>query len=233
MGAGTYGIFAYFMATLIVSIPINLLSSVVLMSILQLFIQWQGNMVLIWLSMFIVQMVGVAWGLTVGFATGDVQIAQSFAPAVIVPQIYLAGFYRPTENMAGWMRWLQWVSGMMYGYKSMLILEFGDAANHFDHEVERRNLNRAKSLAEFDAMLATHNVTGDTREALLAHSKQAADKRAADTLAQVRAGFFTNNGINNADPHQDLLFYMMLSLALFTTLCVAGMISLKISAMRR
>merc|ERR1711964_682595 len=132
--AGTYYISTYALSAVIMAIPMNLVSSLVIMTLFQLFIGWQANIILIWIPMFLVQMIGVGWGFTIGFATGDVNIAQAFGPAVIVPQIYLAGFYRPTENMAPWMKPLQWVSGMMYGYKCMLILEFGDDENHLNHQ---------------------------------------------------------------------------------------------------
>lgn len=231
--AGTYGIYAYLFATVIVSIPVNLLCSAILMSLLHLFIGWQGQIMLIWISMFTIQMIGVAWGLTIGFATGDVNIAQSFSPAVIVPQIYLAGFYRSTENMGVWMRWLQWMCGLMYGYKSMLILEFGDEKNHFEHELQEQTDTTSQHMLEFKAFAAKINLPEHYAKEVEAHLASKTQAQRSHMNNKIRDEFFTHNGISRDDPHQDLLFYMLVPLGLFAALCVFAMIALKISALRR
>merc|ERR1711964_317821 len=151
---------------------------------------WQANFFMVWLCMFTVHNIGVMWALIVGMAAGSVEIANSFFPVIIVPQIYLAGFYRPTELMPAGLRWLQWICGLKYAYSTMLILEFGDDANHMGNLPEH-------SVAEF------------------------------------KKNVFVNNAINPEKPYDDLLFYMLTPLVLYGGLLLFGIVSLKLSAMRR
>jgi len=229
--AGTYGIFAYMLTTVLVALPVNIASCGTLLFLLQLFIQWQGSMLLTFVAMLTCQMIGVAWGLAVGFTTGDVNVANAFGPALIVPQIYLAGFYRATQNMPAGIRWLQWWSALNYAFKTMTIIEFGDLDNHVNPYVIKESSGDGGNAARLQELLTGAGISSQKMADIKA--QLSTETASAHTLRTVKRQLFTDNGINAEDPHSDLLFYTMVPLAYFFLLLGVSMIALKISAMRR
>merc|ERR1712096_365320 len=172
-------------------------------------------------------------GLSIGYACGDIMVANAVGPAIIIPQIYLAGFYRPTENMPAFIRWLQWIAAKMYSFKAFLIIEMSDEENHLAHFIKEQQQISQASTADLQKIMEKSGKV--MPEGLMDDFKAAisSDSAAEDIRKKLLDGFFTQNGINASDPKGDLVFYMLMPLALLMGLMIFAMVMLKISAMRR
>merc|ERR1712202_15699 len=112
-------------------------------------IQFQANLVLLWLALFIAVKLGVSLGLTMGLSTGNMVVAGNLMPLILIPQICLAGFLRPPADCLPFLRWPQWVSGLKYTYCATMILEFGDDNQHLIPYGETQEEGRQNAHAQF------------------------------------------------------------------------------------
>lgn len=122
--SGTYSILAYVLSMALLYIPISLVQMGIFAGILQAFIGYRTHFGLLYLICWLLNQVGAAWGNFIAMATGSIDVASQILPAIIVPQIYLAGFYSTLNAIPAWVRWLQWVCGFKYGFQAITITEF-------------------------------------------------------------------------------------------------------------
>jgi len=128
---GTYTIFSYVLAMVVVSIPMCIMFSFCELLPYLFMVGWQGSHWLVYLVFFLTHMNGAVSGLVIGFIAGRADLAAAAIPIAIVPQIYLAGMFRPSATVPVALRWMQWITTLKYGYSAILIIEFGDDDNHF------------------------------------------------------------------------------------------------------
>merc|ERR1712096_44599 len=122
--SGIYSITAYILAMTLVYIPVSLVQMGLFAGILQAFIGYRSNFALFYLTIWVLNQAGTAWGVFIAMATGFIDVASQLSPVIIVPQIYIAGFYRSINAIPAAVRWLQWICALKYGYMAILISEF-------------------------------------------------------------------------------------------------------------
>lgn len=63
---------------------------------------------------------------TIGQSTKTVHQALAPAAMLILALVIYAGYILPTRNMKGWLRWLNYINPIAYGYEALVANEFRD-----------------------------------------------------------------------------------------------------------
>eukprot|EP01038_Epipyxis_sp_PR26KG_P005004 gene5004-6989_t len=121
---GTYDASAYFIAKLIVEIPMTFVQFIVLFLFCFYMIGWQGDYILIVLSAFGLGMASNSVACFLGCSVVDVKDVTELAPLLFVPQLLFAGFFIRTSQIPVFLRWAQYLCGFKYGMNLVLLNEF-------------------------------------------------------------------------------------------------------------
>lgn len=123
----SYSGYAAFLAKLMVSWPLMLLSNICYLSGLYWIIGLKGNaynfavFVLIGLALV---MFAQAIALAIGAAIPDFQVAHVVGPAVLVLFVIFSGGFLNPLTLPGYLIWLYWLSPIQYAYKALAQNEF-------------------------------------------------------------------------------------------------------------
>merc|ERR1712000_349974 len=122
---GTYSVVSYVLSSVLVSIPVLLLTGFVEFIPYGSMVGWKGAF-MHFLTFFQTHLNGSAFGLVLGLITGRPDLAAAGIPVFMIPQIYTCGIFRSTSTLPDCVRWFQWCSILKYTYSASLIIEFGD-----------------------------------------------------------------------------------------------------------
>jgi len=121
---GTYGVTPYFLAKLVLEVPLNFIQVCITMVILYWAIDLQGRFIFILLAIFGLFMAANSVAVVMGAVVTDVKTVTELAPLLFVPQILFAGFFIRTSSIPIFLRWAQWLCSLKYTVNLVLLTEF-------------------------------------------------------------------------------------------------------------
>ncbi|KAJ1958872.1 hypothetical protein EC988_000042 [Linderina pennispora] len=120
--AGYYGLTAYFLAKNIVELPIQLCSPALYAVCAYWLIGFQRTAAKFFIYMvtcIALSVCGFAFGITLGAAFSSLSVILAILPAAIIPFLLFGGLFVNTGSSTVWLRWIQWLSPIKYGYAAL------------------------------------------------------------------------------------------------------------------
>jgi ABC-type multidrug transport system ATPase subunit len=117
----------YFMARVIVDIPIRLLGPFLFATISYWALGFQNDGVkylICVIILILLALAGNAMGLFLACIFTDVSIALAVAPMVILPLMMVSGFFLNPDSFPVYLKWAQWLSPMKYAFSALAANEF-------------------------------------------------------------------------------------------------------------
>ncbi|KAJ1738565.1 hypothetical protein LPJ78_001945 [Coemansia sp. RSA 989] len=124
---GYYGLPAYFVSKNIIELPIQALLPIIYSSISYwlLGLRPDGTKFVIYTATCIcLNLCGFSFGLLLGSLFRDMSTILAALPAMFLPFLLFGGLLVNTGNSTVWLRWLQWISPIKYGYSAMMKNQF-------------------------------------------------------------------------------------------------------------
>ncbi|KAJ2452359.1 hypothetical protein EV183_002989 [Coemansia sp. RSA 2336] len=124
---GYYGLPAYFVSKNIIELPIQALLPIIYASISYwlLGLRPDGTKFVIYAVVCIcLNLCGFSFGLFLGSLFSDMSTILAALPVLFLPFLLFGGLLVNTGNSTVWLRWLQWVSPIKYGYTAMMKNQF-------------------------------------------------------------------------------------------------------------
>lgn len=124
---GMYQTLPYFLARILVDLPLKIVCPVLMGSIgyWTVGLQADGMRFLSCLvTMVLLALSGNAIGLFLACLFSDVALALMVAPMVILPFMMFSGFFLNPESSPVWLLWLEWISPMKYAFSALAQNEF-------------------------------------------------------------------------------------------------------------
>lgn len=121
---GTYSSLAYFLAKLLVEIPMNFIQVLEAYILTYFLIGMRGNFILIVLAAWGLGMCSCSVAVCMGCAVGDVKSVTELAPLLFVPQMLFVGFFIPTGLIPIFLRWAQYLCSLKYAMNLIILTEF-------------------------------------------------------------------------------------------------------------
>ncbi|KAJ1949559.1 hypothetical protein FBU59_001093 [Linderina macrospora] len=120
--AGYYSLSAYFLAKNIVELPIQIYSPALYAVCAYWLIGFQQTAAKFFLFMvtcIALSMCGFSFGIMLGSAFSSLSVILAILPAVIIPFLLFGGLFVNSGNSTVWLRWIQWLSPIKYGYAAL------------------------------------------------------------------------------------------------------------------
>ncbi|KAJ2156679.1 hypothetical protein GGF46_005025 [Coemansia sp. RSA 552] len=124
---GYYGLPAYFISKNLIELPIQVILPVIysVTSYWLLGLRQDGARFLLYTATCIVlNMCGFSFGLLLGSLFRDMSTILAALPAMFLPFLLFGGLLVNTGNSTVWLRWLQWISPIKYGYTALMRNQF-------------------------------------------------------------------------------------------------------------
>ncbi|KAJ2699693.1 hypothetical protein H4218_002517 [Coemansia sp. IMI 209128] len=125
--AAYYGLPAYFAAKNIVELPIQIISPILYAATCYWLLGFQHDGIKFVLFTVVAMSLSVC-GFTCGFLLGasfkTLSAVLAALPAMFLPFMLFGGLLVNTGNSTVWLRWIQWVSPIKYGYSAMMKNQF-------------------------------------------------------------------------------------------------------------
>lgn len=142
-----YRVSSYFIGKSTVELPIVFLAPAALSAVTYYAINLNaysaGKFFFYCLSMISVSLCANSVGLLCGCAFSDVRIAVDVVPLFIIPVLLFAGFFINSDSIPIWIRWIQWISPMRFGFEAMVWNEYTDSELGSD-TIDRLNFRLGK-----------------------------------------------------------------------------------------
>ncbi|KAI8322916.1 hypothetical protein GQ54DRAFT_332885 [Martensiomyces pterosporus] len=125
--AGYYTLPSYFIAKNIVELPIQIVSPILYACISYWLLGFRrdGARFLLYMVVCIVlSLCGFSCGILLGSSFESLSTILAVLPAIFLPLLLFGGLLVNTGNSTAWLRWLQWVSPIKYGYTAMAKNQF-------------------------------------------------------------------------------------------------------------
>ncbi|KAI9340034.1 P-loop containing nucleoside triphosphate hydrolase protein [Zopfochytrium polystomum] len=126
-GAGYYQLFPYFIAKVAVEVPLEVLLPWLEMTIMYFMAGLNPDFVryIILASISVLgALVGFSIGVCLACAFSTLQVALQVTPIILLPMMLFAGFFVNLSLVPIWLRWLQFVSPMKYGFQAAVRSQF-------------------------------------------------------------------------------------------------------------
>ncbi|KAJ2809400.1 hypothetical protein H4R20_000125 [Coemansia guatemalensis] len=125
--SGYYGLPAYFASKNIVELPIQVILPIIYacISYWLLGLRHDGGRFLIYtVTCIVLNLCGFSFGLLLASLFRNMATILAALPAMFLPFLLFGGLLVNTGNSTVWLRWLQWVSPIKYGYTAMMKNQF-------------------------------------------------------------------------------------------------------------
>jgi len=122
---GNYHISSYFIAKLLIEIPLVLCTSLITVLVCYWLVEFQGSFIRTVVVYWSMQLCAICWGLLLGSFSTSPMMAMNLTPASLLPQFMFTGFFTPIQFVPRGIRWLQWLCFMKYNVNLALIAEWG------------------------------------------------------------------------------------------------------------
>ncbi|KAJ1961547.1 hypothetical protein GGI12_003187 [Dipsacomyces acuminosporus] len=124
---GYYTLLPYFFAKNIVELPIQIVSPVIYSCISYWLLGFRHDVYKFFLHtavLIVVSLCGFSAGILLGSSFSDLSTILAVVPAIFLPFLLFGGLLVNTGNSTVWLRWLQWLSPIKYGYSALAINQF-------------------------------------------------------------------------------------------------------------
>ncbi|KAJ2340723.1 hypothetical protein GGF43_006344, partial [Coemansia sp. RSA 2618] len=124
---GYYNLPAYFVSKNIVELPIQVVLPIIYASVSYwlLGLRVDGVRFVIHAVVCVcLNLCGFSFGLLLGSVFADVSTVLAVLPGMFLPFMLFGGLLVNTGNSTVWLRWLQWISPIKYGYTAMMKNQF-------------------------------------------------------------------------------------------------------------
>jgi len=125
--SGAYRLSAYFLAKSTAEIPLDVIYPIVWGSIVYWLVGLNPNIDRFFIYLFLLVtnvLLAQSFGLAISVAVMNVQKATVLASVVMLASLMVAGFYVATENLPSWIRWVQYLSFIVYSFAALMLNEF-------------------------------------------------------------------------------------------------------------
>ncbi|KAJ2747155.1 hypothetical protein GGI20_000769 [Coemansia sp. BCRC 34301] len=125
--AAYYGLPAYFAAKNIVELPIQVISPILYSAICYWLLGFQHDgikFVLFTVVAISLSLCGFACGFLLGASFKTLSAVLAALPVMFLPFMLFGGLLVNTGNSTVWLRWIQWISPIKYGYSAMMKNQF-------------------------------------------------------------------------------------------------------------
>ena len=119
--AKLYSTLPYFISKSIVEIPISIIIPLLQSLILYWFVglsNTASQFFVYYLIALLLAINGASLGLMVGSLAQDIKAVSIAAPMIVIPIFAFSGFFKNTDNIPGWIGWIQYISPMKYGFEA-------------------------------------------------------------------------------------------------------------------
>eukprot|EP01013_Petalomonas_cantuscygni_P037826 TRINITY_DN68736_c0_g1_i1.p1 TRINITY_DN68736_c0_g1~~TRINITY_DN68736_c0_g1_i1.p1 ORF type:complete len:623 (+),score=140.16 TRINITY_DN68736_c0_g1_i1:227-2095(+) len=124
--AGMYHIPTYFLAKMMVELPVMAVQLAVGLLLPYFVIGLKGNFALLLLAIWLLGVSGSSVALFLGGVSKTAKAAIEFTPLLFVPQMFFSGVFIPIAAIPSWLRWSQYVCFLKYAVNLMAVAEFRD-----------------------------------------------------------------------------------------------------------
>lgn len=124
-----YGLPGYFLSKTVVEMPFNILFPFLTSIIIYFMVGLQmtaTNFFIFGTIMVLCSTIGLSLGIAFASIFANLQIALALTPLVLLPLMLVGGLYVNLASIPQYIRWLQWISPMRYGFQAAMINEFSD-----------------------------------------------------------------------------------------------------------
>lgn len=124
---GMYRTFPYFVARVMVDIPLKVLQPCIFGTISYWALGFQPSgekYVICIIILVLLALAGNAIGLFIACVFQDLAVALMVAPLAILPLMMFSGFFINPDSMPVYLAWIQWISPMKYAYSALAKNEF-------------------------------------------------------------------------------------------------------------
>ncbi|KAJ2877107.1 hypothetical protein FB639_003831, partial [Coemansia asiatica] len=145
--AGYYGLPAYYASKNIVELPIQVCVPIIYSCISYWLLGLRrdaGRFFIYMLTTICLNLCGFSFGMFLGASFSSLSAILSVLPAIFLPFLLFGGLLVNTGNSTAWLRWLQWISPIKYGYTALMYNQFKgytvDGADFGDRYLDQVNL---------------------------------------------------------------------------------------------
>jgi len=122
--ANMYGTIPYFLAKMVVELPVAFLTALENWAISYWIMGLSGNFFYLVIIGWAMTLTASSTALFVSCSVANAQSAQELAPLIFVPQILFTGIFVPISLVPIWLRWMQYVASLKYAINLACIVEF-------------------------------------------------------------------------------------------------------------
>mmetsp|Transcript_16906 Transcript_16906/g.39352 ORF Transcript_16906/g.39352 Transcript_16906/m.39352 type:complete len:697 (+) Transcript_16906:80-2170(+) len=122
--ANMYGTVAYFVAKLLVEVPLSAAQALLALAISHRLMRLQGSFLLMWLTVCLLCTCSVAFSLLIGCLVKFPRETGAIGPLVFTPQLLMSGTFIPVKAIPGVLRWMQYICFLQYAVKLLALVEF-------------------------------------------------------------------------------------------------------------
>ena len=127
--SGLYGVIPYYFSKILIELPFVMLMPWLLVGIVYYIVGFNSpveRFFRLGACIMSIALLGNMWGIFLGAAVPDPKLALQFAPLVFVPFLLFSGYTTNTDNIAAYLKWLEYLSPFRYAYEWAVYNEFAD-----------------------------------------------------------------------------------------------------------
>ncbi|RKP11555.1 ABC-2 type transporter-domain-containing protein, partial [Piptocephalis cylindrospora] len=125
--SGMYSLPSYFISKAIVEVPFSIILPLLMVVVTYFAIGLQvaaDKFFLCAITVILQAICGAALGLFASCTFKDINVAHAFVPMFLLPLMIFSGLFVNLSQVQAWIRWVQWISPMKYGYVALIKNEF-------------------------------------------------------------------------------------------------------------
>jgi len=107
----------------VVSLPVSLAVCALYFYVIDL----RGSFAAFWATYFLVLSCSVHLAYLTAAAAPTMEAANALFPTLVTVNLYFGGFMIPFGEMPAWLRWIQWLCFLRYGFVAQMLNQFGGA----------------------------------------------------------------------------------------------------------
>lgn len=126
---GLYEIIPYYLSKLFIDLPLTAFFPILFTCIVYYIVNLNNpaaNFFLFMLGTVMLAWLATLFGIFIGAIVGDVNMAIEIAPMVFVPIMLFSGYTTNTENIMGFLKWIEYLSPVRYIFEYFVHNEFDD-----------------------------------------------------------------------------------------------------------
>jgi len=144
-GSNMYGTTPYFLAKMIIEIPLSFLTALESWLVAYWVMDFNGSFIYLVLIATALSLTAASTALFVGCSVSNAQSAQELAPLIFVPQILFTGIFVPIGLVPVWLQWLQYLCALKYAINLGCVVEFDQSPGFEAMLKQTQNIDKDKA----------------------------------------------------------------------------------------